>query len=177
MANQVQGALLPDNGDLNPVSVKIVSGGSGAVITVPNGQTTASGPFPAIPGAVVIMGWDGDEHREVLVDSLGNFNITTTAAKLDVKQTHRRDYSASGITDAYTTLFTSATGTAMQAISIFESGGKTTILGWGSVDHLIIPPGGIDIEMAIPASSVVQIKVADASGTVSQGELIINLLG
>ena len=88
-----------------------------------------------------------------------------------------RTYSSSNVTSTYTNLGT-ALGAAANMVTFFETGGVPLIVGWGSVDKFIIPPGGAEspLPVAIPNGTQLQIKTADGS-TVSSGDLYITVLG
>jgi hypothetical protein len=88
-----------------------------------------------------------------------------------------RAYSSSNVTSTYTNLGT-ALGAAANMVTFFETGGVPLIVGWGSVDKFIVPPGGAEspLPVAIPNGTQLQIKTADGS-TVSSGDLYITVLG
>lgn len=88
-----------------------------------------------------------------------------------------RTYSTSNVTGTYTNLGT-ALPAAAYMLTFFETGGVPLIVGWGSVDKFIIPPGGAEspLPVSIPNGTQLQIKTADGS-TVSSGNLYITVLG
>lgn len=88
-----------------------------------------------------------------------------------------RTYSSSNVTGTYTNLGT-ALPAAAYMLTFFETGGVPLIVGWGSVDKFIIPPGGAEspLPVSIPNGTQLQIKTADGS-TVSSGNLYITVLG
>jgi hypothetical protein len=88
-----------------------------------------------------------------------------------------RTYSSSNVTGTYSNLGT-ALGAAANMVAFFETGGVPLIVGWGSVDKFIIPPGGAEspLPVAIPNGTQLQIKTADAS-TVSSGNFYMTVLG
>lgn len=89
----------------------------------------------------------------------------------------QRTYSSSNVTGTYSNLGT-ALGAAANMVAFFETGGVPLIIGWGSVDKFIIPPGGSEspLPVAIPNGTQLQIKTADAS-TVSSGNFYMTVLG
>lgn len=88
-----------------------------------------------------------------------------------------RDYSSSNITGTYANLGTTLPADA-NCLTFFETGGSPIIIGWGSVDKFIIPPGGAESPLLIniPSGTQLQIKTADGT-TVSSGRLLITVLG
>ena len=88
-----------------------------------------------------------------------------------------RTYSTSNVTGTYSNL-----GSVLSAqgnmVAFFETGGTPLIVGWGSVDKFIIPPGGSEspLPILIPNGTQLQIKTADAS-TVSSGNFYMTVLG
>jgi len=88
-----------------------------------------------------------------------------------------RAYSSINVTGTYTSLGAPLSATA-NMVAFFETGGVPLIVGWGSVDKFIIPPGGAEspLPVTIPAATQLQIKTADGS-TVSSGNLYMTVLG
>ena len=88
-----------------------------------------------------------------------------------------RAYSSLNVTGTYTSLGAPLGATA-NMVAFFETGGVPLIIGWGSADKFIIPPGGAEspLPVTIPAATQLQIKTADGS-TVSSGNLYMTVLG
>jgi len=88
-----------------------------------------------------------------------------------------RAYSTFNVTGTYQSLGAPLASTA-NMVAFFETGGVPLIIGWGSVDKFIIPPGGSEspLPVTIPAATQLQIKTADGS-TVSSGNLYMTILG
>ena len=88
-----------------------------------------------------------------------------------------RAYSSLNVTGTYSSLGAPLASTA-NMVAFFETGGVPLIIGWGSVDKFIIPPGGSEspLPVTIPAATQLQIKTADGS-TVSTGNLYMTVLG
>ncbi len=88
-----------------------------------------------------------------------------------------RAYSSINVTSSYTSLG-APLGSQANMVAFFETGGVPLIVGWGSVDKFIIPPGGAEspLPVTIPAATQLQIKTADGS-TVSSGDLYMTVLG
>lgn len=88
-----------------------------------------------------------------------------------------RAYSSLNVTGTYSSLGAPLASTA-NMVAFFETGGVPLIIGWGSVDKFIIPPGGSEspLPVTIPAATQLQIKTADGS-TVSSGNLYMTVLG
>jgi tellurite resistance protein len=88
-----------------------------------------------------------------------------------------RAYSSINVTGTYSSLGAPLSATA-NMVAFFETGGVPLIVGWGSVDKFIIPPGGAEspLPVTIPAATQLQIKTADGS-TVSSGNLYMTVLG
>lgn len=88
-----------------------------------------------------------------------------------------RSYSSLNVTGTYQSLGAPLASTA-NMVAFFETGGVPLIIGWGSVDKFIIPPGGSEspLPVTIPAATQLQIKTADGS-TVSAGNLYMTVLG
>jgi hypothetical protein len=88
-----------------------------------------------------------------------------------------RSYSSLNVTGTYSSLGAPLASTA-NMVAFFETGGVPLIIGWGSVDKFIIPPGGAEspLPVTIPAATQLQIKTADGS-TVSSGNLYMTVLG
>jgi hypothetical protein len=88
-----------------------------------------------------------------------------------------RSYSSLNVTGTYSSLGAPLASTA-NMVAFFETGGVPLIIGWGSVDKFIIPPGGSEspLPVTIPAATQLQIKTADGS-TVSSGNLYMTILG
>jgi hypothetical protein len=88
----------------------------------------------------------------------------------------RIDYTSTNITtSAYVTLKAS-TETDSTKLQIFDSSGLSCYLAVGApgseTNLYIIPPGGIDLEFAIPVNSRLSLKAVTA--TVNVGEIIAN---
>lgn len=88
-----------------------------------------------------------------------------------------RAYSSLNVTGTYTSLGAPLGATA-NMVAFFETGGVPLIIGWGTADKFIIPPGGAEspLPVTIPAATQLQIKTADGS-TVSSGNLYMTVLG
>jgi len=88
-----------------------------------------------------------------------------------------RSYSSLNVTGTYSSLGAPLASTA-NMVAFFETGGVPLIIGWGSVDKFIIPPGGAEspLPVTIPSATQLQIKTADGS-TVSSGNLYMTILG
>jgi len=88
-----------------------------------------------------------------------------------------RAYSSINVTGTYSSLGAPLAAQA-NMVAFFETGGVPLIVGWGSVDKFIIPPGGAEspLPVTIPAATQLQIKTADGS-TVSSGNLYMTVLG
>jgi len=88
-----------------------------------------------------------------------------------------RSYSSLNVTGTYSSLGAPLASTA-NMVAFFETGGVPLIIGWGSVDKFIIPPGGSEspLPVTIPSATQLQIKTADGS-TVSSGNLYMTVLG
>ena len=87
-----------------------------------------------------------------------------------------RDYSISSISGTYATLG-STLSAAANCVTFFETGGSPIIIGWGSVDKFVIPPGGAESPLLIniPAGTQLQIKTADGT-TVNSGRFLMTVL-
>jgi len=88
-----------------------------------------------------------------------------------------RAYSSINVTGTYSSLGAPLASQA-NMVAFFETGGVPLIVGWGSADKFIIPPGGAEspLPVTIPAATQLQIKTADGS-TVSSGNLYMTVLG
>lgn len=87
-----------------------------------------------------------------------------------------RDYSTSSISGTYATLGSTLSADA-NCVTFFETGGSPIIIGWGSVDKFVIPPGGAESPLIIniPSATQLQIKTADGS-TVNSGRFLMTVL-
>lgn len=87
-----------------------------------------------------------------------------------------RDYSLSSISGTYATLGSTLSADA-NCVTFFETGGSPIIIGWGSVDKFVIPPGGAESPLIIniPSGTQLQIKTADGS-TVNSGRFLMTVL-
>ncbi len=89
----------------------------------------------------------------------------------------RHDYAVNVTTIAYTQIDAS-TSADINRLMIFDSSGQTMALATGAggaeVIQLYIPPGGIDVDMYIPAGT--RISIIAISATASAGEIVINAL-
>lgn len=87
-----------------------------------------------------------------------------------------RDYSISSISGTYATLGSTLSADA-NCVTFFETGGSPIIIGWGSVDKFVIPPGGAESPLIIniPVGTQLQIKTADGS-TVNSGRFLMTVL-
>lgn len=88
-----------------------------------------------------------------------------------------RDYSSSSISGTYSNLG-STLSAAGNCVAFFETGGSPIIIGWGSADKFVIPPGGAESPLLvnIPSGTQLQIKTADGT-TVSSGRFLMTVLG
>lgn len=87
-----------------------------------------------------------------------------------------RDYSSSSISGTYATLG-STLSAAANCVTFFETGGSPIIIGWGSVDKFVVPPGGSESPLLIniPSGTQLQIKTADGS-SVTTGRFLMTVL-
>ena len=113
--------------------------------------------------------------------SLPSDYVATASRYSKARDPLYRDYSLNSINGAgYTEILSSVGATAVQKLHIFDSSGEAIWLAIGGVgaevDHFIIPPGGIDIVITIPAGSRLSLKNT-VNATISTGILTINFLG
>ncbi len=138
-------------------------------------QLTFSTITKALQTISVMVGWDGTVHRELAVDTSGRIKTDISQGRSVVyKDTH--DYSSVNVTSAAYVELIASTGAVINRLQIFDSSGQTLILATGAgaaeVDLLYIPPGGIDIDVQIAASTRLAIKAF--STTASAGVLVAN---
>jgi hypothetical protein len=80
-------------------------------------------------------------------------------------------------TGAYVQLVAATTSKANR-IQIFDSSGETLVMAFGAggseTDQFMVPPGGIDLDYLIPASTRLSIKAVSANAT--SGEIVLNIL-
>ncbi len=91
---------------------------------------------------------------------------------------YRNDYSSGNVTTSAYTQIAASTSAAINKIQIFDSSGQTMVIAVGAaaseVDQFYVFPGGVELELNIPASSRISIKAVSANATV--GEISINFL-
>lgn len=83
---------------------------------------------------------------------------------------------------AYVQLLASTGATTISKVQIFMSSGEPLYLAFGAaaseVNQMIIIPGGTGIiDVTIPPSTRLSVKVVTAATTVNSGVILINLLG
>jgi hypothetical protein len=89
------------------------------------------------------------------------------------------DYSISNLSESWTQIVAS-TSADIRRLHIFDSSGKMILLGFGAAgdeeEKFTIAPGGDGVvNMLIPSGTRLSIK--SMSGTIVDGELLINFLG
>lgn len=91
---------------------------------------------------------------------------------------YRNDYTGTSVSTIAYTQIEASSAAAIHKLHIFDSSGQTMALATGAagaeVIAFYIPPGGIDIEYLIPAST--RISIIAISATASVGEIVINAL-
>lgn len=104
-------------------------------------------------------------------------SLPTTAGRSKVL-IYRNDYSSVNVTTAAYTQITASSASTINKIQIFDSSGQTMVIAVGAaaseVDQFYVFPGGVEIDLTIPASSRISIKAISANATV--GEISINFL-
>lgn len=140
-----------------PLSVRLSTGSA-----FYSGPTTAQ--FPASLGQTT---------------KANSLSVTMASDQLVPVQTIRNAYASTNVTAGAWVELDSSLDAAVKRLIIFDSSGQTLELGTGpgaSETRLcIIPPGGLDIDVNIAATTRLAIRAI--SGTASTGELDINLLG
>ena len=91
---------------------------------------------------------------------------------------YRNDYSSVNVTTAAYVQITASSSATINKIQIFDSSGSTMVIAVGAaaseVDQFYVFPGGVEVDLVIPASSRISIKAVSANATV--GEISINFL-
>lgn len=108
----------------------------------------------------------------------GGESVANTCCSRTFVASARLDYSISNVTTgAWTTLVASTGGDEATRVSIFDSSGQTMELGIGNPGSesrlLLIPPGGIEEDVVIPAGSRLSIRAV--SDTANIGEIDLNV--
>ena len=127
----------------------------------------------------VILGVDAFNNLQVpKVSPSGELLAITDAASKEVKNYHIFDFSTTAIDDAtFTEVLT--TTSIVSEIILNDTSGEIIYFCTGGVGSetplFLIPRGGIRIGTALDVGTRISLKAY--SGTVSVGELVINLLG
>ncbi len=91
---------------------------------------------------------------------------------------YRNDYTGTSVTTLAYVQLEASSAAAIHKLHIFDSSGQTMAIATGAagaeVIAFYIPPGGIDIEYLIPAST--RISIIAISATASVGEIVVNAL-
>ena len=127
----------------------------------------------------VILGVDSFNNLQVpRVSASGELLAITDAASKEIKNYHIFDFSVTSIDDTtFTEVLT--TTSIVSEIIINDTSAELIYFCTGDVGSeaplFVIPRGGIRIGTALNVGTRISLK--SASGTVSVGELVINLLG
>ena len=135
--------------------------------------------FPIIARAVPAYMFDGSGNPLSSTGGALNVSATFTIPGRTPFTTVRNVYSSTNVTSGAWVQLIASTGSATNAIDIFDSSGQTLELGTGAASSetrliLIYPGGNGPQPVVIPSSTRVSIRAV--SGTASVGELDINFL-
>lgn len=93
--------------------------------------------------------------------------------------TARNDYSSVNVTTGAWVQLSASLSAIVSRVQVFDSSGQTLEIGIGAAASetrlFIVPPGGIDIDAAIAASTRISIRAISA--TASSGEIDANFIG
>lgn len=144
--------------------------------TTPEVDALTNAVKVAVEGAALKFKADGVE-TDVDADSanpLATVALPVEEKLKSVRNFHRKDYAALTVTDAAEeVLFTTAA--IIKKIIISDTAGMPLLFKVDGATAFIVPAGGIEIEHYIPSGS--DIGIQSVSGNISEGDLILNLVG
>lgn len=131
-----------------------------------------------LPAALAVgVTFDIMRPKAPAISSSGTLVVNTSPAPLSYVDSARNVYSVTNVTSGAWVELIASTPAEIQAITLFDSSGRTLELGLGAAASetrlMIVPPGGIDgiIPILIPVGSRLSIRAISA--TASAGEIDI----
>lgn len=142
------------------------------------GSVATSARTFAIPGNVTGIADFGVGASSAQTQRVVLANESSTKVGRAKADLARNDYTVTSVTTSAYVQLLASTASAANRIQIFDSSGSALFFAIGAaaseVNQFYIPPGGIDIDFAIPAGTRIAIKAVD--NTASSGQIIINFL-
>ena len=135
----------------------------------------------AVPESVgLALGWDGTTHREIAVTTTGALNVS--ASGLTTKDFLALDTSSTNITSAAYVQLIASSSAASTYVNIFNGSGSILQLATGAAASetpvLVIPPGGVEANLAIAASTRISVRrYPSVSTDMTSGFFTIDTMG